>query len=187
MTLIPAFELAIWNAWLFIVPFRLVNYGLSALFLDKKSNLFLWPSCTRIENALVISLLTALTASWVYSIFVPIQTGTAWFYAGLPVYLVGTVWVTLAVICFAVTPLDRPNTTGIYRFSRHPYNIGWLLTYLGIGVACASWVFLLLALAFLLLYNTIAVAEERTCLDKYGDPYREYMERTPRWVGWPKM
>ena len=186
MTLIPAFELAVWNAWLFIVPFRLVNYGLSALLLDRKSNLFLWPSCTRAENALVITLLALLTGSWVYSVFVPVQAGTAWLYAGLPVYLLGTFFVTMAVACFSKTPPDKPNTTGIYRVSRHPYNLGWLLTYLGIGIACASWVFVLLAFVFLVLFNTIATAEERTCIEKYGDAYREYMERTPRWLGLPR-
>jgi protein-S-isoprenylcysteine O-methyltransferase Ste14 len=31
-----------------------------------------------------------------------------------------------------------------------------------------------------------AIAEERWCLEKYGDAYREYMNRTPRWIGLPK-
>jgi len=28
--------------------------------------------------------------------------------------------------------------------------------------------------------------EEEQCLEKYGDTYREYMDRTPRWIGIPK-
>jgi len=28
--------------------------------------------------------------------------------------------------------------------------------------------------------------EEQGCLKKYGDTYREYMNRTPRWIGVPK-
>jgi len=31
-----------------------------------------------------------------------------------------------------------------------------------------------------------AGSEERMCLEKYGDVYREYMEKTPRWLGLPK-
>jgi len=27
-----------------------------------------------------------------------------------------------------------------------------------------------------------AGSEERMCIEKYGDAYREYMERTPRWI-----
>jgi len=30
------------------------------------------------------------------------------------------------------------------------------------------------------------IVEERFCLEKYGDAYREYMNRTPRWIGIPK-
>jgi len=29
-------------------------------------------------------------------------------------------------------------------------------------------------------------AEERFCLKQYGDTYREYMNKTPRWLGIPK-
>lgn len=30
-------------------------------------------------------------------------------------------------------------------------------------------------------------AEERYCLYMYGDDYRKYMKRTPRWIGIPKL
>jgi protein-S-isoprenylcysteine O-methyltransferase Ste14 len=29
-------------------------------------------------------------------------------------------------------------------------------------------------------------AEEPFLIEKYGDTYREYMNRTPRWIGIPK-
>jgi len=29
-------------------------------------------------------------------------------------------------------------------------------------------------------------AEERFLLEKYENAYREYMDRTPRWIGMPK-
>jgi protein-S-isoprenylcysteine O-methyltransferase Ste14 len=31
--------------------------------------------------------------------------------------------------------------------------------------------------------NMKVVSEERFCLKEYGDAYREYMNRTPRWIG----
>jgi len=31
-----------------------------------------------------------------------------------------------------------------------------------------------------------AVGEEHFCLEKYGDAYREYIDKTPRWLGLPK-
>ena len=131
--------------------------------------------------------MVSLFALWVYSIFLPLKLGTAWFYAGLVICLLGMIFVTLATLNFAATPLDKPNTKGIYRISRHPMYFGSLLIFIGIGIASSSWVFLLFAMIFLILQmNILVIPEERMCCEKYGDAYREYMNRTPRWIGMPK-
>ena len=123
----------------------------------------------------------------IYSIFLPLAVGTAWFFAGLPVYILGLVLITIAMLAFIATPLDKPNTTGLYRLSRHPMYLGILLMYIGIGIASASWVYLLLILAYLATYRTVfIIPEERMCCEKFGDSYREYMNNTPRWIGIPK-
>jgi len=187
MSLIPAFEIGVWNAWIFILPFLLVNYGLSYAIVSRKATLFVWPSYTKLEKRLLAITMVIMFGSWVYSIFVPLKLGTAWFYAGLPIYLLGLTFTTLAVISFATTPVGKPNTTGIYRISRHPMNFGWLLMFIGIGIAGASWVYLLVTLIYLGMYkNILAIPEERMCCERFGDVYREYMKRTPRWIGIPK-
>jgi len=81
------------------------------------------------------------------------------------------------------TPLDEPFTEGLYRCSRHPEYLSIFLRPMGVGIASASWLFSLLAIAFLVLMNSLVIPEERFCLEKYGDAYREYMNRTPRWIG----
>lgn len=125
--------------------------------------------------------------SWIYSIFVPLKLGTAWFYVGLPIYLVGLICATLATFAFARTSPDKPNTEGIYRISRHPMYLGFLLIYLGTGIASASWVYLLVLTVVLGMYMTVlSIPEERFCLEKYGDAYQKYINRTPRWIGIPK-
>jgi len=60
------------------------------------------------------------------------------------------------------------------------------LMFIGIGVACFSWVFILLTMIWFTLSDRVVVAEERLCLETYGDAYREYMNKTPRWIGIPK-
>jgi protein-S-isoprenylcysteine O-methyltransferase Ste14 len=61
------------------------------------------------------------------------------------------------------------------------------LVNVGIGIACLSWVFLLVAIVnFLLLRWYVVVVEEPFLTEKYGVTYREYMNRTPRWIGIPK-
>jgi protein-S-isoprenylcysteine O-methyltransferase Ste14 len=61
-----------------------------------------------------------------------------------------------------------------------------LLMQIGMVVACTSWLYLLLTVVLLILLNAILSAEERYCLETYGDAYRKYMSRTPRWIGIPK-
>jgi protein-S-isoprenylcysteine O-methyltransferase Ste14 len=187
MSTIPAFEIGVWNAWIFIIPYLLVNFGLPFMTIGRKSTFWMWPSYTRLERICLLVGMLLMGGMWIYSIFLPLSTGTGWFYAGLFVYLLGWVFLVLAYLTFMITPVDKPNTTGIYRFSRHPWYLGMLLIYIGTGIASASWVYLLLALALLATYrNVFILPEERMCCERFGEVYREYMNRTPRWIGIPK-
>jgi protein-S-isoprenylcysteine O-methyltransferase Ste14 len=186
MSLVPAFEVGVWHAWIFIIPFLLVTYGLSYLIVDRKASLFAWPSYNKSEKMLVRIQMLLMIVPCIYSIFLPLKLGAAWFYAGLVIYLLGLAFIIMSVITFSGTPLEKPNTTGIYRVSRNPMYFGWFLAYVGIGIASASWPFLLLSVALIILMNILSVTEERFCHEKYGDAYREYMNRTPRWIGIPK-
>ncbi len=122
----------------------------------------------------------------IYSVFLPLRLGTMWFYVGFPIALVGLVAFTLVIMTFATTPIDNePLTKGLYRYSRHPMYITQLVMFIGVGIACASWVFLLFSIIYTILSVIGVPSEERYCLEKYGDAYREYMNRTPRWIGIP--
>ena len=123
----------------------------------------------------------------IYSIFLPFQLGTIWFYVGFPISMVGLIAYTEVIVRFTTTPIDRePLAKGLYRYSRHPTYITQLVMFIGVGIASASWVFLLFSIAYTILSFAIAIPEERFCLEKYGDVYRQYMNRTPRWIGIPR-
>jgi protein-S-isoprenylcysteine O-methyltransferase Ste14 len=65
--------------------------------------------------------------------------------------------------------------------------LGMVLIYIGIGIACVSWIYLLVAVVDTILDDKVfIIAEERWCLEHYGYAYREYMNRTPRWIGIPE-
>ena len=187
MSAIPVFEIGVWNAWIFILPFLLVTYGISFAFVSKKSALWSWPKYSSQQRLLIVFFMAVSLASWIYSIFLPLELGTAWFYTGLPVFLIGMFFATLSTLAFAKTSPDRPNTTGVHRISRNPMYLGILLAYIGIGLAAASWLYLLLAIVYLIGQIILLVPpEESFCLEKFGDEYREYMRRTPRLIGIPK-
>jgi protein-S-isoprenylcysteine O-methyltransferase Ste14 len=123
---------------------------------------------------------------FVYAIFLPLPLGTPWLYAGIALFIAGLIIVEIAAIPWAKAAINEPITKGIYRYSRHPIYIGVFVQYIGIGIASASGLFLLLIVTQIALSAYVAAAEERFCCENYGDTYREYMNNTPRWVGLPK-
>jgi len=191
MSLIPAFELGLWNAWIFmlyliflsLLPFLLSGWLIDKEVLKKGSDAPLNETEKEISN-IISFLFIALIA---YSIFLPLELGTVWFFAGFLIYLLGAIIETIAIQNFFTTPVDKPVTKGVYRFSRNPIYFSMFLIFGGTGIACASWVFLLITAVFIILVHTGIVSEERSCLQKYGNAYREYMNRTPRWIGIPKF
>ena len=98
----------------------------------------------------------------------------------------GIILVTAAEVNFATTPIGKTVTKGVYRISRNPMFFGGFLLFIGIGLVCVSWIYLLLGILLIILMNVLVNAEERFCLEKYGDAYREYMNKTPKWIGIPK-
>jgi protein-S-isoprenylcysteine O-methyltransferase Ste14 len=184
LSLIPAFELGLWNAWIFIVSSLVIQHLISGKYKLRGSEQEM--KRVREKEKLVNVLSVIMFASLVYSVFLPLKLSTIWFYVGIPVCLVGLVMILVAVVNFATTPVDKPVTKGVFRFSRNPMYFFSFLIYIGVSVACASWLFLLLTVALIVLIHVSVVSEERWCVEKYGDDYRKYMNRTPRWIGIPK-
>jgi len=92
----------------------------------------------------------------------------------------------MVTVNFATTPLNEPVTKGLYRYSRNPQYLTEFLMFIGVSIASASWIFLLFSSVYEISLLSFASSEERFCLEKYGDAYREYMNRTPRYIGIPK-
>jgi protein-S-isoprenylcysteine O-methyltransferase Ste14 len=188
MSLVPAFEIGVWNAWILMVWLlvqNLVVMGNKKLYQRFGGSSDTKPSQTYKIFNLLSTLLWLLSTA--YSIFLPLKLGTAWFPIGLAIFLLGLVIIIIATINFATTPINEPVTGGTYRYSRHPGYAALVLVYLGTGIASASWIFLLVTIIWAVLFSISVKDEERYCLERYGLTYREYMNRTPRWLGIPKI
>ena len=183
MSLIPAFELGVWNAWVLVLPLVIISIFGVRLFGKRASGEK--SSDTKMEIVSFVCMHLIVIASYVYSVFLPLKLGTPWFYIGLPVYFSGMLITIIATLNFATTSVDKPVTTGIYAFSRNPMYLGESLINISISIACLSWVFFLVAIFVAILEHNIVVSEERFCLKKYGGAYRDYMTRAPRWIGIP--
>jgi protein-S-isoprenylcysteine O-methyltransferase Ste14 len=190
MSAIPDFEIGVWNAWILMLYYPL--HPIIMLLIDKLvgtggmlqkmgSSPYNKNEKLAFISANVLGFLLVL-----YSIFLPLKLGSAWFYVGIAIYLFGLLMFITAIINIATTPLGEPFVKGLYRYSRHPMVFFSFFTFIGVGIATASWLFLLLSILVIILFTIYEVAEERGCCERYGDTYREYMSRTPRWIGIPK-
>ena len=188
MSVIPAFELGFWNAWIFILPILLLIYIGNRLTKKRKmESLSEYISDFSKKGKILLTILVMpILGSYLYSIFLPLKLGTIWFYIGFVIYLVGLIIQIIAWQNLATASVDKPVTKGVYRISRNPMYIGDFLTFFSIAIVSLSWIFLLVVIISVINNYIAVISEERECLVKYGDEYREYMDRIPRWIGKPK-
>jgi len=123
------------------------------------------------------------------SIFVSINIGTL-FWIGSPVFISGIMLNIIAMYSFSQFT-GGLNTMGIYRYSRNPMSAGIFLFVLGLNLM--GWSISLMNIIFVILSvlwigaTHLAVLQEESFLEnKYGNSFREYMKKIPRYVGMPK-
>jgi len=191
MSLIPAFKIGIWNAWILQILFFLSMF-IPDFFLDEEARkrtkrLSQLAPFKKTEKILSLSThVVIMPIVFIYSIFLPLKTGTLWLYVGLLIFAVALVISTAAIFSAGSTRIDEPVTRGVYRISRHPIYLSGFLMYLSIAICCASWPVLLCAVLWIGFWHIVVPSEEGFLIERYGDAYREYMNRTPRWIGIPK-
>jgi protein-S-isoprenylcysteine O-methyltransferase Ste14 len=71
--------------------------------------------------------------------------------------------------------------SGIYAIVRHPQNgTAWLLINLWIMLIAQHWSSLALGLTSMALAYADTFKADQYCIEKFGDAYRQYMQRVPR-------
>jgi protein-S-isoprenylcysteine O-methyltransferase Ste14 len=191
MDWIPVIKLGWWNAWILMLIYPLQPYLLILVdkligrgdVLKKMGGASPNPQENRLNRIYMVNLLVMAA----YSIFLPLKLGTTWVYAGLTIYLIGLAILLAAMVNAAITPHRQLFSGGVYRYSRHPMYLAQLLLYTGTGIACGSWLFLLLTSGLVYLMIKQIEIEERGCIEIFGESYQEYMRVTPKWLGIPKI
>ena len=189
MPLIPVFRIGIWNAWIFMTVFLLQWLLIRFINKDvyKKTGEIPGKEQKLQERVAGIIFNSLIYISFIYTIFLPFKLGTLWFYTGLLIYFSGLLVLIIATINFLATPTNLPVTKGLYRYSRHPLYFSTFIIFIGTGIATSSWVILIISVTCLIIANVYVASEERFCITKYGNYYLKYLEKTPRWIGIPKL
>ncbi len=118
---------------------------------------------------------------------------TALFFIGIALILLGValrwyaIWMLGSYFTrdVAVSADQKVVQTGPYRFIRHPAYSGTFLTMLGVGLAMTNWASLVALLLCVFSGHMYRVSvEEKALSQTIGQPYREYMQRTKRFIPW---
>jgi len=103
--------------------------------------------------------------------------GSVFFIAGMLVFLVCAGQVYLGKLFKKGTA-----TKGLYLFIRHPQYVGLAFAALGLAIMWPRFLTLLLLAVMLTLYYILAKDEERRMLNRFGEGYADYMNRTGMFV-----
>lgn len=183
MSLVPEFQIGFLSAWWFSAIYATIHLVLVAVYpKDFAKRLFGLPHFNSLKERLISLFYFILYFGvMIYSVFLPLKLSTIWFWAGLPIFALGVILSTIAMLDFANTPSDRPVVKGIYRISRNPMQVMAVIAWLGAGIATASWVIIAACVVQCFLLYPSILAQERFCIEKYGEPYQQYMKRAPRY------
>ena len=172
------------TGWWFTAAFGLVNIFLIIVYGKRFArHLFAFPKFQSLKEKIIsmTSVFLFARALMVYTVFVPIKAYGIWVYVGVIIFSLGLIVHTYAMINFATTPLNKPVVKGIYQYSRHPMQIMGIIMWLGVGISTGSWIIILACVIQIFLCRGFLIAQERSCLESYGEEYREYMTKVPRY------
>lgn len=173
MSLIQSFEIGVWNAWVFIIPL-LVIHTVSEHILRSRG--------AGGQSGKIMILMFLILH--MLPIFMPLKLDSIWFMVGFILYIFGMIFIVVTLHSFATTPVGKPVTKGVFRISRNPMYFSGLLIFLGIGIASFSWIYVLITILWLIFIHVRGIPDEESeCLKKYGKAYREYINKTSKWIG----
>jgi len=163
MEFLPQFELTLYGGWILL----LIEWSIPLLTLGlvtpeiRKRLVDRSHFSTKQMQYLILSKIFALTLL-ILTFFTPLSLNSLEFYIGK-------------------TPLNEPVTTGLYRISRHPQDTSISIAFFGICLCIGSLVALLILLIGGILKHFSILAEEEACIELYGESYKVYMEKIPRY------
>lgn len=109
-------------------------------------------------------------------------------YVGLPGVAVGVLLVgwTASTAGETLSPVGQPDrlvTSGPFAWTRNPMYLGVVTAVAGVAVLAGSPVCGSYAGLMAIVYHALVVAvEEPKLAAAFGDPYRDYCSRVPRWL-----
>jgi len=183
MQFLPEFRLALFGGWWFSLLFLAANLFLALSFPSFRAKVLVNPHPVGMVEKLTMGLtMLVFQTGNILPVFMPLQTDPALLGLGGSLFIACFAVYIWAIIRFVQTPADIPVTTGPYRFSRNPQQLSLVLMWAGAGLCLGTWLFALLGLVQMVLAYPGFRSQERYCVSRYGQPYRDYMHNVPRYL-----
>lgn len=182
MTWLPDLSLGWLNGWIVVALLALTD-GVLFLIFPKDVVKRLWDRSGWDRPQVALTVLGKLCGlvCLVLLVLSPLKLGSAVFVVGAIVTALGLAGLVKALVDFRNTPPGEPVTRGLYTLSRHPQIVMSSVVLLGGCIAIGSWAALLALLAGRVAAHFGILGEEKVCLAQYGDEYRAYLDRVPRY------
>lgn len=185
MTLLPHLRPGFLNLWIFMLLFIIpviIMAGIRRQVFQKTTAVFRKNRNSR-EIKFFIFTKFIMLIFFIVSIFIPLQLQSIFLWIGTGIFYMGYIFYLLCWISILKNKNGTLMKLGLYRVSRHPVYVSSLFIFIGAGLASRSYVISGLSLAVGILNLSNAFKEEKICLEVFGDEYKEYMSKTPRWFG----
>lgn len=135
--------------------------------------------------------LSSILAGWDVSVGrIPLMNPTATFLLSLMLLIL-----SLLISAFSLSHLKdswrvgvideqetKLITSGIYRFTRNPYFVSYLLMFMGYSILLQNVLLIILSVIGFGLVHWMVRKEERYLLSIHGDMYRQYQQSTRRYL-----
>lgn len=172
------------NGFLLLIPFLLIRFGLLS-YLNKEAvnRAAHFAPMQGSEAAAYWIYQISNAAIFIYLLFLRVRMDFTWlFFTGMVCYMVGLVLCAFSVIGFSSPSSEGLNSKGIYRFSRNPMYVSYFICFMGCAFLTQSFILGGIVLLFQVSAHWIILAEERWCMESFGESYREYRERVRRYI-----
>ncbi|MBN1697215.1 MAG: hypothetical protein JW881_06860 [Spirochaetales bacterium] len=182
MVFIPDFRLGLLNGW---IPFSvyLAVFGIIISCFSKEVRKRLYDRSLWTKKQIIVTTAGKLItfANLILICLSPIRFNCHVFIIGVALWTIGLTGLAAALIVYADTPPDSPVTGGVYRISRNPQIFSIWIIFTGTCFIIGSGVSFLLFVVSLVFLHQSVIAEEEACLKQYGNSYRKFMEKIPRY------
>ena len=172
------------NAFLLLIPFLIIRFGLLSFMNNEalRRAAYFAPVQGGEKTAYFIYQLSNI-GMFLYLLFLTVKVDFSWeFYLGSICYLGGLLLCAIAIVNFSSPNSRGLSTTGVYKFSRNPMYIAYFVCFMGMALLTHSLVLSVFVLIFQISAHWIILSEERWCLEKFGESYRQYMKNVRRYI-----